>query len=80
MKLNNIGIEVADDDDTRYYPPADFNPNGWLSIGRMATLSLPNDPDKALLYLGDLAATIETARRIITETTRNNEHYTKHSN
>lgn len=65
MKLGTLSIVVDKNDEPTYHMPVDFNPNGWLTLGYLVTLSLPSDPQSALEYLMELGRAVNDARTAI---------------
>lgn len=61
MRLGSISLQVDKSDAPKYYRPQSAIPNGWISLGGMASLILPNDPAEALHYLNVLYATVREA-------------------
>lgn len=68
MDLSSLSITIGRHDEPKYYHPADFNPNGWFSLGHMVTLGMPNDPQAAMEYLLALRQCIDEARALISGT------------
>lgn len=70
MRLGSISLQVDKSDTPKYYRPQSALPTGWLSIGGLASISLPDDPTAALHYLGLLDRAIYDAYQTIAGVSR----------